>query len=974
MARLEAVEKLLYYPTPIEVAEAIGKRLDFGVSWGGEAAHTILDPCAGDGEAVLAFSKSIGTKYSSADKRKVKLFAVELDEERAKACIDSNKFRRVLTGPFERTIISPNKFSVVFCNPPYDTGDGERQEITWLRRSVDLLADHGIMIWIVPIHVAMSEAAAPQLRRLHDVNIQKFPDHLFDRFKQVIVIGTKSRYTQSYGQDLRVYPFGSSPCNVPIYQSDIDLREDLFTIDNTAPRAPRFDLGEGAFGTARFVNITSAESAVFCNPLVAPRAGHQAMLLASGALNGHRVGNTIVKGRAFKSITSKSDGETTTESESLNTEISTLDLSTFEVDTWNVADNPDKTKQWFLENQEELMGSIVNKFVPNFDGDTTPWSVPLSEVKAPHALPGHSVAELLDVQKHTACAIAFHFRNNKGVLLSGEMGVGKTLISIAASHICGHKKNVVVCPTHLTKKWEKEVNSALGKGSACIARTLVDIDRFFADPSKRFLVVSKERAKLGSKWRFAANSKMLEIDGRTLQVHGCPKCGTEDGLDYDLHERIVSGKLKGKCMKCGEQLWQTTPLSARGTKRWPAASHIGNRYEHKYHLIVDECHQFSHGDTDQSKAVSRLVSGSLTTIAMTGTLYSGRASTLFHTLFRLDSSFRQTYGYSEASKFSAMYGFFESKHKESETTSRYGRSRGKTGERVKEIPGLSPSMIPLILPYTIFVKLKDLHHDLPPYTELVETVEHDVEVMYAYKRFLSEIGPELRKNPKVMGQYLQAGLGWLDKVEQDERISFINENGDEELVATLPAIESPKYLPKDIRAADICEESIRNGGKCIIFMTQTSRRNARSRVAALLRERGINAKIMGSNVAPEKRIEWVEKNLESGMEVMITNGRLVETGMDLLFASTIIQFGIEYSVHSLRQSVRRSWRLGQCNPVFVHYMAYRDTLQEIALTLIAQKMKAAEAIDGDDIGGLGSSAKTNSDFFIELARLAFRDS
>jgi hypothetical protein len=51
---------------------------------------------------------------------------------------------------------------------------------------------------------------------------------------------------------------------------------------------------------------------------------------------------------------------------------------------------------------------------------------------------------------------------------------------------------------------------------------------------------------------------------------------------------------------------------------------------------------------------------------------------------------------------------------------------------------------------------------------------------------------------------------------------------------------------------------------------------------------------------------WYEKRLREGVQVFIAHPRLVETGLDLLLAPTIIFYESGYSLHTLRQASRRS--------------------------------------------------------------------
>ena len=97
-----------------------------------------------------------------------------------------------------------------------------------------------------------------------------------------------------------------------------------------------------------------------------------------------------------------------------------------------------------------------------------------------------------------------------------------------------------------------------------------------------------------------------------------------------------------------------------------------------------------------------------------------------------------------------------------------------------------------------------------------------------------------------------------------------------------------------------------------------------------------------------------------GIDVVICHPKLVETGLDLLEFPTILFHEAGYSLHTLRQASRRSWRIGQKHPVEVKFFAYSGTMQEVCLRLMGKKLLVAlamegkftsdglQAIDGDD--------------------------
>src|SRR5207244_9052958 len=86
----------------------------------------------------------------------------------------------------------------------------------------------------------------------------------------------------------------------------------------------------------------------------------------------------------------------------------------------------------------------------------------------------------------------------------------------------------------------------------------------------------------------------------------------------------------------------------------------------------------------------------------------------------------------------------------------------------------------------------------------------------------------------------------------------------------------------------------------------------------------------------------------------------IPRNIDLLDFPTILFHETGYSLHTLRQASRRSWRIGQRRPVEVKFFAYTGTMQEVCLRLMGKKLLVAlamegkfaseglQAIDGDD--------------------------
>ena len=121
--------------------------------------------------------------------------------------------------------------------------------------------------------------------------------------------------------------------------------------------------------------------------------------------------------------------------------------------------------------------------------------------------------------------------------------------------------------------------------------------------------------------------------------------------------------------------------------------------------------------------------------------------------------------------------------------------------------------------------------------------------------------------------------------------------------------------------------------------------------------------------------EQALQELSQGRHDAVVVQRLValrlipKTGLDLLEFPTIIFFQCGYSVFTLRQASRRSWRIGQDQPVRVFFMAYADTMQEKALSLMAQKMETSLAIEGElSDKGLAALSESENSMTYELAK------
>lgn len=133
----------------------------------------------------------------------------------------------------------------------------------------------------------------------------------------------------------------------------------------------------------------------------------------------------------------------------------------------------------------------------------------------------------------------------------------------------------------------------------------------------------------------------------------------------------------------------------------------------------------------------------------------------------------------------------------------------------------------------------------------------------------------------------------------------------------------------------------------------------------MLREAGLRADSLDATVEPKRREAWIARR-QDDLDVLVVQPELVKTGLDLYAFPTIVFYQVGYNLFTLRQAARRSWRIGQTEPVRVLYVAYRRTMQETALALMARKLEVATWVEGDLPEGLADYGQVQAGIRDEL--------
>ena len=601
-----------------------------------------------------------------------------------------------------------------------------------------------------------------------------------------------------------------------------------------------------------------------------------------------------------------------------------------------------------------------------------------------------------------------------GVVVA-ECGSGKTKIgaSALAAHQNGKKCfNVVLCPSHVTKKWVREIEETLPNTKAAVVYSLGDIDRVYkehlAGNTSTYIILSKERARDGFMWQPAA------VYSKVKKAYLCPRCGEiiemeikEDGTNYKVRADQFFFKKQTtqnhKCEHCGELLWSainpndkklshnkwvkignygfiyrdfavrhleatkdlkvlaklqeiidnpSQVFTARGAYvRYSMSDYISERFKQIDGVILDELHQFK-GDSGQGDAMETLVGCSKKVIGMTATLINGYSSGLFYLLYRIVPHLMQVDNkeYKAPQSFNNEYGVTEMTYELEEGAYNANSRSKKRLLQSRQKPGVSPLVYSrFLIDCAVFLSLNDMGKHLPDYEEIPIKLDLKPEIQKEYDRIESAFRNVMNQRDstsrKLMSSFLSLMTTYPDQPYNAEPIHY--PKSDQAVIEPKDLSDIDELHEKDIATLDIVERKVKNGEKVLIY-TSWVKIDTQDKLTKLLEDKGYKVAVLEQRVKPEKREEWVEKKLESGIDVLITNPSLVETGLDLNSFTTLIYYNIGYNLFTFRQSSRRSWRINQTAPrIEVYILFYKGVMQARAIKLMASKLAAATLVEGN---------------------------
>jgi superfamily II DNA or RNA helicase len=667
----------------------------------------------------------------------------------------------------------------------------------------------------------------------------------------------------------------------------------------------------------------------------------------------------------------------------------------------------------YLRTYASELGSRIVEMYPPLQGPKDPLAPELKTL----------LRKPLPVQGMTITGCAKYLKSAKSVTIVGECGTGKTLMSAGIVHAHAESKPysaIVMCPPHLVLKWAREIfitvpnarvfviydfrnggdpkkphgvtemrmrnGHAVSKGDRT---TLSDLRRMgrrawrsqWTTPT--YFIVSKETGKLSYFWKHSYSVRSTRLERRLIinPDTGLPIPNPEGGYLREAH--FTDSKVSENIQRASKGTHGHSPLwqaDNSKTQRIAPLEFIG-RYMRNYwdYAIADELHQLAN-DTAQGNNldVLRRCAGKL--IGATGTLMGGYASDLFRLFFRMNPRKMVAEGFEYSSggegEFQALYGVLESIEKIRHSDNACSHAEKSTSRLVRR-PGASPLLFgKFLMSSAVFVSLEDIAEFLPPYEETVLQIPMGDALQKAYQKIEKDIRKALeahKKNRSLMSLMMHRlmvypdhpfGIGEIWGKVFDPHVQKMVPF----LVTRAPELPRDAVYAKEQQLIDDIRLELSQGRRCQVYATFTSDYDVLARLEQVLQNAGFRVAVLRPTVPPLERERWYERQVQNGIEVVLCHPKLVETGLDLLWFPTIYFYETGYSLHTLRQASRRSWRIGQFLDVRVKFFVYLGTTQVTCLRLMGRKMLVALMMEGKFSGEGIHSMGIEEDLVAAMAR------
>ena len=445
-------------------------------------AVRMLDPFAGEGAFLEAAAKAWH----------VTPYANELDGERAAACIARFGATQAVRCDVERLVASNNAFGILWANPPYDydkaAKGSKRIEFAYLRHAWKWAQDGALVLWCVYNQHITEEAAAFLAKHSRTVEVWALPGKHQGEYDQVVVVAVKGEQSEPGALYQRILAQKANPRPLTIQPEPV--------YKAPPPRAiPRFVFAPDMLDPEQGLRLIEEQGAWKSNgfqalletpvppsqiePVVAPRPGHLALVLAAGVADGAVIdtdeyGRVALRGKTthveqiarVEVESDPNDPERQVKKTTMRLKPTTT-LNLLASNGTVVEMEGDEALLSFITTNKRALATYLNdRFQPmyQFDFDHIGKWLDRIKLKGKYAL--------YTAQKHVIGAVTRGLRSRDSILLVGQMGTGKTAmggtaaIAVAAGVVKSMQNAMrpdqvvlIVAPPHLIEKWKRELYS-----------------------------------------------------------------------------------------------------------------------------------------------------------------------------------------------------------------------------------------------------------------------------------------------------------------------------------------------------------------------------------------------------------------------------------------------------------------------------------------------------------------------------------
>lgn len=424
--------------------------------------------------------------------------------------------------------------------------------------------------------------------------------------------------------------------------------------------------------------------------------------------------------------------------------------------------------------------------------------------------------------------------------------------------------------------------------------------------------------------------------------------------------------------------------------KYPIAHYLRLHWKDRIALFVaDEIHAAKSPTSEVGFAFRDLCNASMMVLGLTGTLYGGKASSVFALEYEFNDWVRKNYHWTRGVNMQWVEDM--GVLKEIVTIDRaMGGNSIRSGIKqkapaVSEAPGASPKLMRVLSPHTLWASLYDLRGRMPKKTELSYQIQlsEAMQMVYSasYKTIRDYNARRITSGDRsFLGMYYISMLFLCDAMHRDQpvvhRITADKDAARRKVAGEIPVCKipslGPELRPKEQEVMKFLKEDLADERRIIISLEQTGSRDIRDRWFDIINENVPKAKIfiLKDSVQAAKRSAYIKQMAKDGYNVMITNGGLITTAISLNEFSAFYNIEFGQNLYKFSQANARINRPNQEREDIVYrHFYYAEHFQQQAVENVADKMKAASVLAGAEGGGdlsalMGSEDRVPSYEFI----------